>query len=60
MSGSEDSPAVAVAHLECPDCGAVVPITAETEVEDGNLVVNLNDDDVWAHSFTHEESSATE
>ena len=56
MSDPMDIAAHAVAHVECPDCGDVIPLTLGEPVidEDGDLTVDIRTDDVWAHSWTHD------
>jgi hypothetical protein len=48
-------------HVQCPECGTEVPITAELrgETSDCNrLMINVEPDltDVWAHSLIHSET----
>ncbi|MER5312686.1 hypothetical protein ABT034_33490 [Streptomyces sp. NPDC002773] len=45
-------------HVQCPECGVVVPITVEARstTSRGNvlqLVLDPDYTDVWAHSWTH-------
>jgi hypothetical protein len=55
-----DEPDHAVAHVECPDCGAVIPIgmaPIRLETDDDGQQVAIADllmDDVWAHAWTHD------
>lgn len=35
----------------CPECEAEIPVTLDTEVKDGNLEVEVNLTDVYAHAW---------
>ena len=41
----------------CPECEAVIPVTMDVSVGGGNVTVEANMADVWAHAFTHEGST---
>lgn len=56
-----------VAHVGCPECGAVIPVTFTFRldpqpyiVSNGEAVFRAHADpdltDVWAHAWTHQEA----
>lgn len=42
--------------VECPECGAEIVVTFDTVVKDGNLDVEVNLADVYAHAWLHDSS----
>lgn len=45
--------AVPFLEVECPECHAVIPVTMDVSVGGGEVLVEANVADVWAHAWTH-------
>lgn len=52
------APGTVLCFVVCPDCGEEVPVGVRPgELVDGNLEVETDLSDVWAHAFTHDGAS---
>lgn len=56
-----ESESTALCRVQCPDCGVFVPVgVLPGEIdESGNLVIEPDLSDVWAHSFQHRDEAAS-
>jgi hypothetical protein len=42
-------------ELACPSCGEHIPVGTDAVVVDGDVQIEADLTDVWAHSWTHGE-----